>query len=162
MTDYVSLAITLNCENKCVRLGATGFSAPPGASSSSSHNTDSFNAPSQYPAVGYVGGYPNQPNYSWPDPNYPSAPPAAQPPASAASSRPYTAPSAAELAAAASTAAAAAAVAVGVEGLTLSPIDVQQAQKFLKFASSALNFEDVPTAIDNCEKALRLMKTGKQ
>jgi vacuolar protein sorting-associated protein VTA1 len=38
---------------------------------------------------------------------------------------------------------------------------VLQAQKFCKFAASALQYEDIPTAIDNLEKCLRILKTGK-
>jgi len=34
------------------------------------------------------------------------------------------------------------------------------AQKYTKFASSALNFDDVPTAILNLKKALSLLETG--
>jgi len=45
---------------------------------------------------------------------------------------------------------------------TLSPIDIKEAQKLMKFASSALNFDDVPTAVDNLEKALKLLKAGQQ
>lgn len=36
-----------------------------------------------------------------------------------------------------------------------------KAQKYCKWASSALNFDDVPTAIENLEKALRLLQTGQ-
>jgi len=152
-----------------INQGATGFSAPPD-SSSYSNPADNYSAPYQPPpgggyggaAGGYGGaaggGFPQQNNYSWPDANYPSssAPPA---PNNASS---YSAPSAGEVAAAAAAASEAAASTVGLSGVVLSPADIQQAQKLMKFASSALNFEDVPTAIDNCEKALRLLKTGKE
>ena len=132
----------------CHLTGAVGFSAPPAPNTTSSY-TDNYS--SHYPSTsgGAAGGYPPQNNYSWPDPNY-------HDPAS------YAAPSAAEVAAVAPAATEAAASTVGVGGVTLSPMDIQQAQKYMKFASSALNFEDVPTAIDNCEKALRLLKTGKE
>jgi len=128
-----------------------GFSAPPGAGA---YNTNSYSTPQQP-----TGGYSNQSNYSWPDPNYPSSTSSAPPPPEA---RPYTAPSSGELAAASSTAAEAADATMGVGGLTLSSAEISQAQKYMKYASSALNFEDVPTAIENCEKALRLLKTGKE
>jgi len=135
--------------------GAAGFSAPNAPSS----YTDNYS--SQYPsapggAAGYgaPGGHPQQNNYSWPDPNYPSS--------SAGAPASYAPPSAAEVAAVAPAATEAAASTVGVGGVTLSPMDIQQAQKYMKFASSALNFEDIATAIDNCEKALRLLKTGKE
>jgi vacuolar protein sorting-associated protein VTA1 len=39
--------------------------------------------------------------------------------------------------------------------------DYTKAQKYCKYASSALQYEDVPTAIDNLQKALRLLQTGK-
>jgi vacuolar protein sorting-associated protein VTA1 len=38
--------------------------------------------------------------------------------------------------------------------------NVAEAQKFAKFAVSALGFEDVPTAIDNLQRALALL-TGR-
>lgn len=135
--------------------GGVGFSAPPGAGAPP-HNTDSYTAPPQYPAGGAnynaPGGYPNQSNYSWPDPNFPNSTAPPVPPAAA--SKPYAAAPAEDWAAASST--------TGVGGVTLSTTDIQQAQKYMKFASSALNFEDVATAIDNCEKALRLLKTGEK
>jgi vacuolar protein sorting-associated protein VTA1 len=40
-------------------------------------------------------------------------------------------------------------------------MDYTKAQKYCKYASSALQYEDVPTAIDNLQKALRLLQTGK-
>jgi len=36
------------------------------------------------------------------------------------------------------------------------------AQKYTKFASSSLNFDDVPTAIDNLRKALNLLELGHE
>ena len=36
-----------------------------------------------------------------------------------------------------------------------------QAEKLCKFAASALQYEDVSGAIENLEKCLRLLKTGK-
>ena len=46
-------------------------------------------------------------------------------------------------------------------GVELEPMDYTKAQKYCKYASSALQYEDVPTAIDNLQKALRLLQTGK-
>lgn len=37
-----------------------------------------------------------------------------------------------------------------------------KAQKFIKWAGSALNYDDVPTAVANLEKALLLLKTGRE
>lgn len=42
----------------------------------------------------------------------------------------------------------------------LNAEQMAQAQKFCKYASSALTYEDIPTAIDNLEKALQLLKSG--
>lgn len=39
---------------------------------------------------------------------------------------------------------------------------IQRTQKLCKYASSALDYEDVPTAIDNLQKALRLLQTGQE
>jgi len=39
--------------------------------------------------------------------------------------------------------------------------EMTKAQKYCKWAGSALNFDDVPTAILNLEKALILLKTGR-
>ena len=46
-------------------------------------------------------------------------------------------------------------------GVQLEATDYTKAQKYCKYASSALQYEDVPTAIDNLQKALRLLQTGK-
>ena len=46
-------------------------------------------------------------------------------------------------------------------GVLLEPMDYTKAQKYCKYASSALQYEDIPTAIDNLQKALRLLQTGK-
>lgn len=46
-------------------------------------------------------------------------------------------------------------------GVKLSPSDMNKAQKYCKWAVSALDYEDSKTAIDNLQKALSLLKTGK-
>ena len=46
-------------------------------------------------------------------------------------------------------------------GIQLGPHEVTKAQKFCKFASSALEYEDVQGAIEYLEKAMKLLKTGK-
>ncbi|KAG5677942.1 hypothetical protein PVAND_007656 [Polypedilum vanderplanki] len=43
----------------------------------------------------------------------------------------------------------------------ISPEMMIKAQKYCKFAGSALTYEDVPTAIENLQKALRLLTTGQ-
>ena len=45
-------------------------------------------------------------------------------------------------------------------GVHLTPEQMNKAQKYCKFASSALSFDDAPTAVQNLEKALHLLKTG--
>lgn len=49
--------------------------------------------------------------------------------------------------------------ATGVTGL--GPELMTKAQKYCKWAGSALNYDDVPTAIENLQKALRLLQTGQ-
>ncbi|KPP75866.1 vacuolar protein sorting-associated protein VTA1-like [Scleropages formosus] len=44
----------------------------------------------------------------------------------------------------------------------LTPEDFTRAQKYCKFAGSALQYEDVGTAIQNLQKALKLLTTGKE
>lgn len=48
-----------------------------------------------------------------------------------------------------------------INGITLRPEDFHKAQKYCKWAGSALQYEDVATAIDNLQKALLLLTTGK-
>lgn len=55
----------------------------------------------------------------------------------------------------------AAPVAGTMAGVTLTPDQLTKAQKYCKWAGSALNYEDVKTAIDNLQKALRLLQTGQ-
>ncbi|XP_024146927.1 vacuolar protein sorting-associated protein VTA1 homolog [Oryzias melastigma] len=47
-------------------------------------------------------------------------------------------------------------------GLQLSPEDFTKAQKYCKYAGSALQYEDVNTAVQNLQKALKLLTTGKE
>ena len=47
-------------------------------------------------------------------------------------------------------------------GASLPPDQMAKAQKYCKFAGSALQYEDVPTAIMNLQKALSLLTTGKE
>ncbi|XP_010749064.1 vacuolar protein sorting-associated protein VTA1 homolog isoform X2 [Larimichthys crocea] len=47
-------------------------------------------------------------------------------------------------------------------GVQLSPEDFTKAQKYCKYAGSALQYEDVGTAIQNLQKALKLLSTGKE
>lgn len=43
----------------------------------------------------------------------------------------------------------------------LRPEQLEKAQKYCKWAASALNYEDVPTAVENLQKALHLLQTGQ-
>lgn len=45
-------------------------------------------------------------------------------------------------------------------GANLNPEQMQKAQKYCKWATSALNYDDVKTAVDNLQKALTLLQTG--
>ncbi|CAI5684744.1 vacuolar protein sorting-associated protein VTA1 homolog isoform X2 [Oreochromis niloticus] len=47
-------------------------------------------------------------------------------------------------------------------GVQLSPEDFTKAQKYCKYAGSALQYEDVGTAVQNLQKALKLLTTGKE
>ena len=46
-------------------------------------------------------------------------------------------------------------------GVALNPQQYQKAMKYCKYASSALQYEDSKTAIDNLTKALSLLTSGK-
>lgn len=47
-------------------------------------------------------------------------------------------------------------------GVHLTPEDFTKAQKYCKYAGSAMQYEDVGTAIQNLQKALKLLTTGKE
>ncbi|XP_078085551.1 vacuolar protein sorting-associated protein VTA1 homolog isoform X2 [Mustelus asterias] len=44
----------------------------------------------------------------------------------------------------------------------LTPEDYARAQKYCKYAGSALQYEDVGTAVENLQKALKLLTTGRE
>lgn len=46
-------------------------------------------------------------------------------------------------------------------GINLSLDQMNKAQKFIKWAGSALNYDDVPTAVLNLRKAINLLTTGE-
>lgn len=50
---------------------------------------------------------------------------------------------------------------VSPTGVQLRPEQVTKAQKYCRWAESALNYEDLKTSIDNLQKALRLLQTGQ-
>lgn len=45
-------------------------------------------------------------------------------------------------------------------GVKLNAEQLTKAQKYCKWAGSALNYDDIPTAITNLQKALKLLQTG--
>lgn len=45
--------------------------------------------------------------------------------------------------------------------VTLTADQMTKAQKYCKWAGSALSYDDVKSAIDNLQKALRLLQTGQ-
>ncbi|XP_051158933.1 vacuolar protein sorting-associated protein VTA1 homolog isoform X4 [Leptopilina boulardi] len=49
-----------------------------------------------------------------------------------------------------------------VGGVTLSVEQMTKAQKLIKWAGSALNYDDVPTTVLNLQKALHLLTTGQE
>lgn len=46
--------------------------------------------------------------------------------------------------------------------VTITPEQMAKAQKYCKYAGSALNYDDVTSAIENLEKALHLLTTGQE
>ncbi|XP_030380140.1 vacuolar protein sorting-associated protein VTA1 homolog [Scaptodrosophila lebanonensis] len=50
---------------------------------------------------------------------------------------------------------------VPVAGLQITADQMIKAQKYCKYAGSALNYDDVKTAVDNLQKALKLLTTGQ-
>lgn len=48
-----------------------------------------------------------------------------------------------------------------VGNVNLTPEQITKAQKYCKWATSALTYDDVQTAIDNLQKGLRLLTTGQ-
>ena len=49
-----------------------------------------------------------------------------------------------------------------VEGMTLTPDQTTKAQKYCKYAISALDYDDLNTARLNLTKALNLVNTGRE
>lgn len=50
---------------------------------------------------------------------------------------------------------------VPVANIQITPEQMITAQKYCKYAGSALNYDDVKTAIENLQKALKLLTTGQ-
>ncbi|XP_056423217.1 vacuolar protein sorting-associated protein VTA1 homolog isoform X2 [Hyla sarda] len=47
-------------------------------------------------------------------------------------------------------------------GTRLTPEDIARAQKYCKYAGSALQYEDINNAVENLQKALKLLTTGRE
>ncbi len=47
-------------------------------------------------------------------------------------------------------------------GVSLSAEDFSKAQKYAKYAVSALSYEDTPSAVENLQKALNILTTGRE
>ena len=54
------------------------------------------------------------------------------------------------------------ALAEGIQDIALTPEITSKAQKYCKYAASALDYDDRNTAILNMTKALNLLKTGRE
>lgn len=50
---------------------------------------------------------------------------------------------------------------VASNGAPLGPEAILLGQKYCKFANSALQYDDIPTAVENLQKALKLLTTGQ-
>lgn len=50
---------------------------------------------------------------------------------------------------------------LAANGAPLNPEDILKGQKYCKFAVSALQYDDIPTAVDQLQKALKLLTTGQ-
>lgn len=141
----------------------------PGASTADQGPTPGPSNPSQppYPTMGFqgfpqAGGQPQLPsgppsgptNFTTNDPfsNIKPPSPPSEPEKPPGGFQPYTGPAAdnAEVT-----------VVTSGSGVQLTPDQLTKAQKYCKWAGSALNYEDVKTAIDNLQKALRLLQTGQ-
>lgn len=51
---------------------------------------------------------------------------------------------------------------LAIGGAELSLEQMSKAQKYIKWAGSALNYDDVSTAVSNLQKALHLLTTGQE
>ncbi|XP_074043810.1 vacuolar protein sorting-associated protein VTA1 homolog isoform X2 [Macrotis lagotis] len=51
---------------------------------------------------------------------------------------------------------------MSIGDVRLTPEDFARAQKYCKYAGSALQYEDVSTAVQNLQKALKLLTTGRE
>jgi vacuolar protein sorting-associated protein VTA1 len=149
-------------------VGSWGSPAPPGGPAAFVPTTTPY-APPVLPPTPYAQPLPHLPPQPQP-PALPTPAPRAPPPGGFSylspgpgpTAAPASGPSAAHAPAAAPRAPAAPQSLMSVVPTvgTYDPAVLTQAGKFAKFAQSALQYEDVPSAIDNLEKALALLRNG--
>ena len=155
--------------DRCLKNGITPTPGPPGGDEGGAFNLGDLDA-DLGGGGGGGGSFDVPPPQSGPPPSYPTFPPApslpaptpspdsqrpvakprhladpSQPPPPQAAVAPRPAPAPAPQAQA-----------------KISSVDVSRAQKLCKFASSALDYEDVAGAVDFLQKAINLLKTGKE
>jgi len=51
---------------------------------------------------------------------------------------------------------------LATNGAALDPSELMKAQKYCKFAQSSMQYNDTPTAIGYLEKALSILKFGRE
>eukprot|EP00731_Ephydatia_muelleri_P031865 Em0023g372a len=156
--------------DRCLKNGITPTPGPPGGDEGGAFNLGDLDADLGGGGGGGGGSFDVPPPQSGPSPSYPTFPPAPSlpaptpspdsqrpvakprhladpgqppPPQAAAAPRPTPAPAPQAQA-------------------KISSVDVSRAQKLCKFASSALDYEDVAGAVDFLQKAINLLKTGKE
>lgn len=145
--------------HKCLKNGETPVPGPAGGDDEGVHEeegestpyppTDNNQQPPGYPAqpTDFTGQYPPQP---YPSNQMPYPIPSTQP-ATYQPSQPSIPPSV-------SVAADIPVQPSSSTSTTLSPQENEQAQKYCRFAASALQYDDVKTAIENLHKALALLQ----
>ncbi|XP_013873381.1 vacuolar protein sorting-associated protein VTA1 homolog isoform X2 [Austrofundulus limnaeus] len=133
--------IAMEGDEEADEFGAEGFSVPGpshgGSFRADPHSEDQSSAPGPAPGIGFASGPGSVPTGP-PATNYNNIqiPPGAHAPANTPAE-----PSG---------------------GVQLTPEDFTRAQKYCKYAGSALQYEDVSTAVQNLQKALKLLTTGKE
>ncbi|XP_013873380.1 vacuolar protein sorting-associated protein VTA1 homolog isoform X1 [Austrofundulus limnaeus] len=158
--------IAMEGDEEADEFGAEGFSVPGpshgGSFRADPHSEDQSSAPGPAPGIGFASGPGSVPtgppatNYNniqippgaHAPANTPAEPSDACKPAAAARSGPTVDPSLLN--------------AQQQGGVQLTPEDFTRAQKYCKYAGSALQYEDVSTAVQNLQKALKLLTTGKE
>ncbi len=141
--------------HNCLKNGETPVPGPVGGPDEGSGAAPVAPGGWQAPQIPPDGGAENSPQSQEPTPKpVPSpranVPPAAVPPAASAviaASSKHPPPAATALAAPTSS--------------TLTQEQTSKAQKYCKYAASALDYDDKAAAIDNLQKALRLLETGQ-